>query len=201
MSNEKYHNKYRIPSARAKWHDYNGGAYFITVCTKNHEHFFGEIVSHCRDVTCYISTDDEPQMQLTLIGQCLVETLHATSLHNKYAEIPLFVVMPNHFHAIVFIDGKHDNPQCRDVTCYVSTGAGAIKNEKMVKVAKHQSLLSWTIRSIKFAVTKFANENNIEFAWQTRFHDQIIRNQNMMNNVAEYIENNVARWDIDCFNM
>jgi hypothetical protein len=35
VANKKFQNKYRIPSARARWHDYSGGAYFITVCTKN----------------------------------------------------------------------------------------------------------------------------------------------------------------------
>ena len=46
MSDEKFQNKYRIPSARAAWHDYGGGAYFVTICTKNREHSFGEIHPH-----------------------------------------------------------------------------------------------------------------------------------------------------------
>ena len=87
MSNGKYQNKYRIPSARAWWHDYNGGAYFITVRTKNGIHYFGKI--------------DE----LSLIGQYLYKTIQEVSKHHTYAEIPLFVVMPNHWHAIVLIDG------------------------------------------------------------------------------------------------
>ncbi len=41
---EKYQNKYRIPSARAQWWDYGwNGAYFITICTQNREHYFGNI--------------------------------------------------------------------------------------------------------------------------------------------------------------
>ena len=47
---DKYQNKYRVPSARANWHDYNGGVYFVTICTKNREHYFGEITHCCRDV-------------------------------------------------------------------------------------------------------------------------------------------------------
>ena len=57
MSDEKYKNKYRIPSARAMWHDYNGGAYFITVRTKNGEYYFGDVVrADCRDVAGNVST-------------------------------------------------------------------------------------------------------------------------------------------------
>ena len=43
MNDDLFKNKYRIPSARAYWHDYNHGCYFITICTKNREYFFGEI--------------------------------------------------------------------------------------------------------------------------------------------------------------
>ncbi len=47
---DKFQNRFRITSARAYWHDYNGGIYFITICTKNREHYFGEIAHCCRDV-------------------------------------------------------------------------------------------------------------------------------------------------------
>ena len=41
---EKFRNKYRINSARLKNYDYSSnGAYFITIVTKNREHFFGKI--------------------------------------------------------------------------------------------------------------------------------------------------------------
>lgn len=41
---ERYKNKYRVSSARASWWDYSwAGAYFITICTQNRVHYFGEI--------------------------------------------------------------------------------------------------------------------------------------------------------------
>ncbi|MEZ5050510.1 MAG: hypothetical protein R2766_12760 [Saprospiraceae bacterium] len=48
----KYKNKYRIASARASFWDYGwNAAYFVTICTQNREHYFGEIVRrdamHC----------------------------------------------------------------------------------------------------------------------------------------------------------
>jgi REP element-mobilizing transposase RayT len=207
MSDEKFQNKYRIPSGRAPWHDYSGGAYFITVCTQNHEHFFGEI--EC-------TLQNEPQMQLTPIGQCLYEKLQNITTHCPYAEIPLFVVMPNHWHAIVFVDGEKIPYQrrnmemwcdahvvrCRDGACPVSTQAQTEMtiNEKMQQIDALKGWLSVAIGGIKSSVTKFANKNSIDFAWQTRFDDRIIRNQNEMNRIADYIEHNVARWEIDCFN-
>jgi hypothetical protein len=85
-----------------------------------------------------------------------------------------------------------------DVARNVSTGT--VRNEKMIEIAKQQSLLCVVMRGFKSAVTKFAHENGIEFAWQTRFHDRVIRNQKEMNIIANYIENNIAQWDTDCFN-
>jgi REP element-mobilizing transposase RayT len=177
MDNEKFQNKYRIKSARATWHDYNGGIYFITICTQNREHFFGEIGNGI--------------MKLSEIGKYTTECLQNINIHNPYAEIPLFVVMPNHIHAIVCIEGAF----CRDVACNVSK-----KKKKMANIAKHQSLLCVTIRGFKSAITKFANENDLNFGWQTRFYDTIVRDQSLMNIIGNYIENNIAEWNKDCFN-
>ncbi|GAP71218.1 hypothetical protein SAMD00024442_1_33 [Candidatus Symbiothrix dinenymphae] len=209
MSTEKFQNQYRLKSARAEWHDYGGGTYFITVCTAQREHFFGEIV--------------DGQMQLSPIGEYLSENLQNVAQHYSYAEMPLYVIMPNHWHAIVFIDGEKTpqkrNSQCRDVACHVSDAglynnsdnvvaqmrAGDVArhvstNETMIDIRAMKGWLSVAIGGVKSAVTKYANGNKIDFAWQPRFHDHIIRDTEEINRIADYIENNPATWDIDCFN-
>jgi len=60
MDDERFRNKYRIPSARAEWHNYNGGTYFVTICTQNREQHFGKIV---------YDQNDEAQMDYTEMGQ------------------------------------------------------------------------------------------------------------------------------------
>ncbi len=54
-----FQNKYRIPSTRAPWHGYDGGIYFVTVCTNGMEHFFGNIddVITRRDAINRVSTE------------------------------------------------------------------------------------------------------------------------------------------------
>jgi len=199
MPDNLFRNKYRIPSARAVWHDYNGGAYFVTICTKDMAHFFGEIV--------------DGEMCLTEIGLCADEQLRNVSLHYPYAKIPLWVVMPNHVHAIVMIDGDLRSNR-RDVARNVCTNGAEIrdldvarnvstdsgKNEIMAQQSPKCGTLAVVIRGIKSAVTKYANENGISFAWQTRFHDRIIRDCDEMNGIAGYIENNVAQWESDEMN-
>lgn len=64
----------------------------------------------------------------------------------------------------------------------------------MKQIATRQSWLTVVIRGLKSSITKFAHENNIPFAWQTRFHDRIVRNQGELNRIALYIERNVAKW-------
>ena len=52
----KFRNKYRIPSTRLQTWDYsNDGGYFITICTKNREHYFGEIVDSLQPLENYIT--------------------------------------------------------------------------------------------------------------------------------------------------
>ena len=194
MADEKFQNRYRIPSARAQWHDYNGGAYFITICTAHRRHYFG-----------FIEND---QMHYSEIGQYAFDNLQNIQTHYPYAEIPLFQVMPNHLHAVVFIDGDIPVQTRRatslpdDTTQSVLTRRATSQqsnDEKMQKIAKKQGLLSVCMGGLKSAVTKYAHTNNIDFAWQARFHDHIIRDTDEMNRIADYIENNVANWKSDCF--
>ncbi len=171
-------------------HDYNGGEYFITICTKNREHHFGEIF--------------DGTMQLSALGKYAEQCIKQIPMHNPYAQVPLFVIMPNHIHLIVMIDKNMEK-------IHVGTCHGASlqmnkkswrkpidgKNENMQKIANFQGRLSTMIGGFKQSVTRYARQNNIPFAWQTRFHDHIIRNRNEMNRIAKYIENNVAKWEYD----
>ncbi|MCQ2608648.1 MAG: hypothetical protein MJ197_08190 [Bacteroidales bacterium] len=227
---EKFQNKYRVPSARAPWHGYNGGVYFVTICTQNREHYFGEITCDCRDVVHRVSTktstviqskNDEPQMILLPIGQYAHKQFVNVKTHYPYAEIPLFVVMPNHIHAIVIIDGEKipnnnrrngnqpqndTNARCNNVEtwcnnvetrCTTSLQEKQQRSEQMTDICNMQGWLSVVIGGLKRAITHFANQNNIPFVWQPRFHDRIVRNLNEINRIAEYIEKNVMNWRKD----
>ena len=122
-----------------------------------------------------------------------MEQLHSTVI------IPFFVVMPNHVHIIISIepdDEYKDKPQNVETPyCDVST-----KNTKMQEIANHCGTLAHLITQFKAAVTKYAKQNEIVFRWQSRFHDRIIRNQNELCKIADYIQNNVYKWNADCFN-
>lgn len=188
MPTEKFQNRYRIPSARAIGHDYSGGAYFVTICTAGMEHYFGEIV--------------DGEMIFSEMGTAADECVRKMgTLHNDIV-VPLYQIMPNHIHLIVIVETMDvvETPIVVETPYYdvSTTGTTDIpKNEKMQSIANQCGRLSHIISRFKSAITKHARQNNIPFAWQSRFHDRIIRDQNEMNRIADYIENNVAKWDLD----
>ena len=185
MKTDKFQNKYRIPSARAVWHDYNDGDYFITICTKNREHYFGEIVNG--------------EMILNDLGIKLNELIVEIPSHHPYAKTPVYQIMPNLLHLIVCIDGSR--VACRDAACHVSTGETGEtgENNKMQEIAEQCGLVSIAMGGMKSALTNHARSNKIPFGWQTRFHDHIIRDQEEWERIANYIENNPASWENDKF--
>ncbi len=88
---KKFKNRYRIPSARLQSWDYSwDGAYFITICTNNKKHCFGEIVD-CR-------------MQLSHIGILADVFWYEIKNHAKNIKLGQFVVMPNHVHGIIILN-------------------------------------------------------------------------------------------------
>ena len=180
---------------RAQWHNYNGAEYFVTICTENCVHYFGEVV--------------DGEMQLTEVGKHVQECIIKMGKIHSNIEIPLFVVMPNHIHMIIRLEdvvglsyhGSRNEPamrlpQCDSPTDNVTTG----KNLEMQRRANCCGRLSYLIGQFKSVITKFALANQIPFAWQSRYHDHIIRNQKEMNSIAQYIEQNPLKWEMDCFN-
>ena len=137
-------------------------------------------------------------MRMTSIGKMLKQEIEKTEkIRGGEVSIPLYVIMPNHVHLIVVVS-------CRDASHASGSGAkmdacdASLQGQGQEFGPQSKSLGS-VIRGIKSAVTRFANENNIPFAWQSRYHDHIVRNQDEMNRIAEYIETNPIRWESDCF--
>ena len=192
MSDDKYQNKYRIPSARAVWHNYNGGVYYVTICTRDRVEYFGEI-----------GTDESgnAKMKLSEVGKIAEDCIaKMESLHDDIT-VPLWVVMPNHIHLVVIVDSPPVETPYYDVsTTDNNNQTDTMKNEKMQEIANSCGRLSHVISRFKTAVTKYAHENNIPVAWQTRFHDRIVRNVDELNGISAYIENNIAKWAFDELN-
>ncbi len=177
MPRELFRNKYRTDSARLKGWDYSSdGAYFITICTKDREEFFGDVKNG--------------KMVLNEIGQVANEFWKSMPETFDNLIIDEFVVMPNHVHLILFLE----NPAS------VDTRHG-VYLQKTPQINKFGGLVPNSVSSIinhyKGNVTKYTNEKNISFAWQSKFYDHIIRNEKSLNRIREYIQMNPENWEND----
>ena len=59
--------------------------------------------------------------------------------------------------------------------------------------------LASIIRGFKSSITTYSKKNNIEFYWQARYHEHIIRSEESLHVIKEYIVNNPKNWFIDKF--
>ena len=180
-------------SPRAGWLEYNDGRYFVTVCTHERKSFLGDIINGV--------------MTMTAVGRYLDNELKNVTVNHPYANMIQYVIMPNHFHAIIEIQtenvGTHRNASADDDYSQKTDALRCVptREERLndgIKVSC-RTLLSSCIGGIKSAVTRYARANGIPFAWQSRYHDHAIRDNNDNNNISQYIANNVANWEKDCF--
>ena len=132
-SDELFMDKYRVPSARAPWHKYDGGHYFITICTKDKIHYFGHI--------------ENDTMTLSAIGKIVDGVLQETSCHQSFAQIVSYVVMPNHIHFILNIDTQLlPENMLDDVSTPVATVVGSIKSSVTREARKMNPDFAWQTR-------------------------------------------------------
>jgi len=204
---ELFKNKYRIPSARLQTWDYAANAmYFITICTANRECFFGNVV----ETQCIASLTDMPEpeyeMQLNDLGKVVeMEWLKTKELRpDMNLELGEYVVMPNHFHAIILIGDNQFNTAVYENHLDAPVHCGNemndySNNDKKNKFGPQTKNLASVLRGFKSAVTTYARKNNIAFDWQARFHDHIISTNNEYLRIADYIVNNPNSWLEDKF--
>ena len=165
-------------SPRAEWYDYAGGTYFVTVVTKDRNNYFGHI--------------NNGEMFLSKIGIHLNKEIDNLSNHYNYVRVINHVVMPNHFHIILYIE-ENELPKCRRVL------GDDTYNSQHEKASHSQGWLSIIIGGLKANITRFANKEKIKFAWQSSFHDHIIRGTEDFNNISKYVDCNVENWETDRF--
>lgn len=172
--NPDIHNR---KSIRLKGYDYSQeGLYFITICTKNRENLFGEIVGagSSRPNDNLMLDIKEKRIILNKIGMVIEEEY--INLKNKYKNIKCheYVIMPNHFHCLIEI----------------------IKHQEGGKTPALPEIIGY----FKFQTTKKYNEmleiKNERFLslWQRNYYENIIRNEKRHFQVIEYIENNPINW-------
>ncbi len=164
-------------STRADWWNYGWySAYFITICTKNKEHFFGEI--------------KDKKMYLSNLGAIADVLWHQLKERRNYVKLEEFVVMPNHIHGIIILDKPIEMQELID-------NKVSFSEESFQKQAK--KTISSIVGGYKSGLTKHANRMGLDSGWQVSFHDHIIRSEKSYENISNYILTNVENWEDDKF--
>ena len=176
-----------------KW-DYSWpGRYFITICTKNRVHYFGEI----RD----------GKMILSNVGVIADILWYEIKNHAKNVELDAFIVMPNHIHGILILKNEimdgGDNMDVGNMDGRVRACPDPAIPDNDYRSRRFRNpgknTVSSIIGSYKSAVSRHAHRLGYDFEWQSRFWDVIIRSDEEFYRIRNYIKNNVKNWKEEKF--
>lgn len=163
---DKYQNKYRVQPARlANWDYGSHGLYFVTICTKDRINHFGVI-----EESAY------PSLKETALGKAAIKYWQDISIHHPYAELDAFILMPDHLHGIIFLN-KPEKAEW-----------------EINRFGPHSKNLASIIRGYKSAVKMHALNHELDFSWQSGYYDRVIRNQQELENIRQYIFENPQRY-------
>lgn len=150
------------------------GFYFVTICTKDRVHWFGEIKNS--------------EMQLNNIGLICQKFWNEFPDHFPHVHIDEFVIMPNHIHGILEIyNPVRNNP----------VGYADLRTLRNIDPTK--MTIPKIVHGFKSSVTRLIRHKygKYEFKWQKSYHDRIIRNETEYFNIKNYIQNNPHNWQKD----
>ena len=149
-------------SIRLKEYDYSGpGAYFVTICTHNKRCFFGNVRGE--------------RVILSGVGKKAKAFFRRIPEHFENITLDEFVVMPNHLHGIIVIQN-----------------VGVQNFEPLPRHNAFQHVvpksLGSVIRTYKSALTRWCRINGYRyFKWQRNYYEHIIRDEDDLNKIKEYI--------------
>ncbi|MBK7888536.1 MAG: transposase [Bacteroidetes bacterium] len=164
-------------SIRLKGYDYSQeGLYFITICQQDRECLFGEIV--------------DGEMLLNDAGKMVDDVWLKIPERFPHVLLHEYIIMPNHFHAILEILGSAPAVRATLVVAPDKAAAlgdilGAFKSISTVEYIQGVKKCGWPTFNGKL--------------WQRDFFDHIIRNERSFHRISRYILNNPKNWKGDKF--
>ena len=169
---EHYHRR----SIRLKGHDYTSpGAYFITVRTHAGASLFGDI--------------DEGKIELNDYGRVVREEWLRTASVRPDVILDEFVVMPNHLHSIVVITHTTVGATRRVAATGHGTPAGPAPGSIGAVIGQFKSLTAKRINELR--------DTPGTPVWQRNYYEHIVRSDEALQHIREYIRSNPLCWFTD----
>ena len=148
--------------------NYERGCFFITVQVAHNKSVFGAVVGE----SC----------ELNELGQAVCDAWLAHPEHTPGLKIDEFVVMPNHFHAIVSLGSDGSDPQRSGNLSWV--------------IGKFKSYTTHLYYKLKEADKCIDIGSQL---WQSSFYDNLISSREELERVRQYIKDNPKNWNNDRF--
>ncbi len=202
MSKRKIKNHDRQSYRLKSWDYGSNAAYFVTICTKNKEQFFGEIIAKEEGIVTDPVIDKQDfasqvsksfSLRKTEIGRVAHRNWLAIPDHFPFVKLGSHIIMPDHMHGIIIIDKPPGDLQPVATPVGMQNLASQLSSPKN-KFGPQSKNLASIIRGYKASVKKHATMNNIDFKWQGLYHDHIIRNGDAFDRISYYIESNPRKW-------
>ena len=194
-------------SIRLRNYDYSfPGAYFVTICASKKECIFGQVVGE--------------QMRENECGRVVRDQWYESAKKRKEIELDAFIVMPNHLHGVLWILGPRGEHILMNSGFSHPVGPSGARPGRTpfgptdpagqtpfgptnpVPAMRPRSLASWAA-GFKSAVTsriRKAWHKPEATIWQEDYFERIVRNEEELNRIREYILMNPLRWDSDRYN-
>lgn len=185
-------------SIRLREYDYSSAsAYFVTVCAHGRECLFGNIA--------------DGEMRLNYAGRVVEQVWLKLPERFPYVALDECVIMPNHFHGIIVLNDSNNcrgEPRVRPPCDHPHFNRQNQGEHKVRPYGTHVDSVSRVVQAFKSLTTVYyvrgVNERNWSpFSgrlWQRNYHERIIRNDEEMSAIREYIRFNPMKWALDTEN-
>lgn len=171
-----------------KNYDYSqAGAYFVTLCSQNRACLFGTI--------------ENQQIELNEYGLIVQQIWEYLPIHFDNLELDAAVIMPNHFHGIIIItcrgavSAPNNAPNNTPNNVVSSNNLLSSRNYQ-----KNKTNLSSIVAYFKYQTTKLINQQREQVGsklWQRNYYEHIIRNEQSLQILRQYIQENPLKWELD----
>ncbi|MFA7405746.1 MAG: transposase [Pelobacteraceae bacterium] len=129
---------------------------------------------------CLFGDVVDGEMRLNNFGEIVLEEWLRSEVVRNNVSLDGFVTMPNHFHSILLL-----NDSCRGEALPRPVVAGSIG----AILGQFKSIVTKRINALR--------DNPGCPVWQRNYYEHVIRNEDDLANIRQYIANNPLKWDMD----
>jgi REP element-mobilizing transposase RayT len=162
------------------------GAYFVTLVVYRRQHLFGQIQAG--------------EMELNEFGDLVANTWLALPTALSYCELDEWVVMPDHFHGILWLHEDRHSGEAAGRDRHSNSKQDSPAASPLRPTGPMAGSLGEVVQRFKSITTRRINilrRKPTARLWLRNYFERVIRNQSELDRARAYIRNNPLQWQID----